>query len=142
MDSAYMGDIMAQVGREVWGMNMVGMVQCNWSGAPDTKATTKKMKAGTYESTMWQHNNKPLVFAAWGDNSIVKTLSNCHGPLVLPTGEGGCRKRKGDNGKRERESTEVSCSAQMKYYCKTFHLIDKGNGGYGASQCGAKTRKT
>ena len=29
MDSAYMGDIMAQVGREVWGMNMVGTVQCN-----------------------------------------------------------------------------------------------------------------
>ncbi len=28
MDSAYMGDIMAQVGREVWGMNMVGTVQC------------------------------------------------------------------------------------------------------------------
>ena len=52
-----MGDIMAQIGREVWGMNMVGTVQCNRSGAPDTKVTTTKMKAGTYESTMWQHNN-------------------------------------------------------------------------------------
>ncbi len=74
MDSAYMGDIMAQIGREVWGMNMVGTVQCNQSGAPDKKATTKKMKAGTYKSTMWQHNNKPLLFAAWGDNSVVKTF--------------------------------------------------------------------
>ncbi len=27
MDLAYMGDIMAQVGQEVWGMNMVGTVQ-------------------------------------------------------------------------------------------------------------------
>lgn len=33
MDSAYMGDIMAQIGREVWKMNMVGMVQTNRLGA-------------------------------------------------------------------------------------------------------------
>jgi hypothetical protein len=31
MDSAYMGDIMAQIGREIWGMNMIGTVQCNRS---------------------------------------------------------------------------------------------------------------
>ncbi len=37
--TAYMGDIMAQVGWEVWGMNMAGIVQCSQSGAPDTKAT-------------------------------------------------------------------------------------------------------
>ena len=29
MDSAYMGDSMAQVGREVWGINMVGTVHSN-----------------------------------------------------------------------------------------------------------------
>jgi len=45
-----------------------------------------KMKAGSYESTMWQHNIKPLLFVAWCDNSVVKTLSNCHGPVVLPAG--------------------------------------------------------
>ena len=55
MDSAYMGDIMAQVGREIWGMNMVGTVQCNRSGAPDTKATTKKMKP----VAMQMQPNKP-----------------------------------------------------------------------------------
>jgi hypothetical protein len=125
MDSAYMGDIMAQVGREVWGMNMVGTVQCNQSGA-DTKATTKKMKKGTYESVCWQHNNKPLVFAAWGDNNVVKTLLNCHGPEILPAGDGVSRRRRGNNGKRERESTEVSCRTQTIYYCQTFHLTDKG----------------
>jgi hypothetical protein len=92
MDSAYMGDIMAQIVREVWGMNMVGTVQCNRSGAPDTKATMTKMKAGSYESMMWQHNNKPLLFVAWCDNSVVKTLSNCHGPVVLPAGHGVNRK--------------------------------------------------
>ena len=140
MDSAYMGDIMAQIGREVWGMNMVGTVQCNRSGAPDTKVTTTKMKAGTYESTMWQHNNKPLMFAAWCDNSVVKTLSNCHGPVVLPAGQGVNRKRKGDDGKRERESTEMACPAQMKYYCETFHLIDKGNGAEASYDLGGKSR--
>jgi hypothetical protein len=128
MDSAYMGDIMVQLGREVWGMNIVGTVQCNRLGAPDTKATTKKIKAGTYELTMWQHNTKPLVFVAWGDNSVIKTLSNCHGPVVLPARQGMNWKRTGDDGKRERDSTEVACPAQMKYYCETFYLmIDKGN---------------
>ncbi len=29
MDLAYMGDIMAQIGPEVWGMNMVGTMQSN-----------------------------------------------------------------------------------------------------------------
>jgi len=140
MDSAYMGDIMAQIGREVWGMNMVGMVQCNRSGAPDTKATTTKMKAGSYKSTMGQHNNKPLLFVAWCDNSVVKTLSNCHGPVVLPAGHGVNRKRKGDDGKRERLSTEVACPAQMKYYCETFRLIDKGNGTKASYDLGGKSR--
>ena len=31
MDSAYMGDAMCQVGREVWGINMVGT--CTSAGA-------------------------------------------------------------------------------------------------------------
>ena len=34
MDSAYMGDIMAQIGREEWQVNMNGMAQCNITGAP------------------------------------------------------------------------------------------------------------
>ena len=68
------------------------------------------------------------MFAAWGDNSVVKTLLNCHGPEILPAGDGVSRKRRGEDGKRERELTEVSCPAQMKYYCRTFHPIDKGNG--------------
>jgi hypothetical protein len=139
MDSAYMGDIMAQVGREVWGMNMVGTVQCNRSGA-DTTETTKKMKPGTYDSVMWQHNNKPLMFAAWGDNSVVKTLSNCHGPEVLAAGVGVNWKRRCNNGKRERVSMEVPCPAQMKYYCQTFHLIDKGNGAEETYDMGGKSR--
>ena len=33
MDSAYMGDIMAQIGRHVWLVNMVGTAQENRTGA-------------------------------------------------------------------------------------------------------------
>jgi hypothetical protein len=114
MDVAYMGNIMAQVGQEVWGMNMVGTVQCNQLGV-DTTKKTKKMKPGTYNVVMWQHSNKPLMIAAWVDNSVVKTLSNCHGPEVVAAGDGVNRKRKGNYGKRERVLTEVPYPAQMKY---------------------------
>ena len=38
MDSAYMSDIMAQIGRYKWGINMVGTAQVNYTGA-DAKAT-------------------------------------------------------------------------------------------------------
>jgi hypothetical protein len=27
------------------------------------------MKIWSHDSANWQHNNKPLVFAAWGDNN-------------------------------------------------------------------------
>ncbi len=53
MDSAYMGDIMAQVGRKVWGMNMVGTVQCNRLGAPDTKATTVTINDQAVLGIVW-----------------------------------------------------------------------------------------
>ena len=38
MDSAYMGDVMANIGREAWDMNMVSMVTENRTGAgPEAK---------------------------------------------------------------------------------------------------------
>jgi hypothetical protein len=40
MDSAYMGDIMTMIGRNVWRINMVGTAQGNNTGA-------KSMKKGT-----------------------------------------------------------------------------------------------
>ncbi|KAL3798584.1 hypothetical protein ACHAW5_000574 [Stephanodiscus triporus] len=78
MDSAYMGVIMAQIGHEEWKLNMVGTAPSNRTGA-NMKDVIDKMKAGTYESCFWQHNTKNLVYAAWSDNAIVKTLSNHHG---------------------------------------------------------------
>jgi hypothetical protein len=60
MDSAYMGDIMAQIGRKEWKLNMVGTAQSNRTSA-NLKDVVNKMKAGTYESCFWQHNTKNLV---------------------------------------------------------------------------------
>ena len=51
MDSAYMGDIMAQIGRFEWKINMVGTAQTNRTGA-DCAGTCKKMKKGTHETVM------------------------------------------------------------------------------------------
>ena len=84
------------------------------------------MKAGTYESEIWQHKTLDLVYAMWSDNNIVKTLSNFHSPNVLPAGDGVRRKRRVD-GKREQHRTEVTCPEQNKAYSATFHQIDKGN---------------
>jgi hypothetical protein len=139
MDSAYMGDIMAMIGRDVWGINMVGTAQSNRVGA-DVADTIGKMKKGTYESVCWQHKTRPLNFAVWSDNALVKTLSNFHGPDILEAGMGVMRKQRDDNGKRERTRTDVPCPAQTRDYCKTFHLIDKGNGAEAYYDLGGKSR--
>jgi hypothetical protein len=108
MYSAYMGDIMAQIGREEWKMNMVRTAQSNQTGE-NVKDVMNKMKVGTYEACFWQHNNKPLVYAAWLDNAILKTLSNHHGALALNTENGLMRRGKDKNGSRdEAEGCDVS----------------------------------
>ncbi len=61
MDSAYMGDIMAMIGRNVWRINMVGTVQANHTGA--NIDCTKWMKKGMYSSVCWQHVWQSLCFA-------------------------------------------------------------------------------
>jgi hypothetical protein len=44
MDSAYMGDIMGQIGQEEWAMNFVGTCQSDRTGAgPAAKETKKEM---------------------------------------------------------------------------------------------------
>ena len=79
MDSAYMSDIMAQIGCNEWRMNMVGTAQVNCTGA-NAKAAVDTMKVtrkGTHKtSVMWQHNTLPLVIAVWAGNAIVTSLSN------------------------------------------------------------------
>ena len=85
------------------------------------------MTIGAYESNMFQHNTLPLVFALWSDNNIVKTLSNFHSPTILAEGHG-VRRRKRVGRSRDHHQSDVSCPAQMKAYCETFHQIDKGNG--------------
>ena len=50
------------------------------------------------------------------------------------------RKKRDEDGKRERHKTEVPCPEQTKDYCNTFHLIDKGNGVEASYDLGGKSR--
>jgi hypothetical protein len=130
MDSAYMSDVMCQVGREEWKIDMVGTYQTDWCGAsPLGKAAckAKEIEINTHESLLYQHNTKPLSYAVRGDNNFVKTLSNFHSPAIL---KGGMRRKKRNllTKKREWEFSGVDCPEQQKSYCNTYHKIDKGNG--------------
>ncbi len=138
MDSAYMGNIMVMIGHNVWRINMVGTAQANRTGA--NVDCTKSMKKGTYGAVCWQHTWQSLCFAVWSDNALVRTLSNFHGPMILEAGRGVLQKKRGNNGKQERMKTEVPCPAQMRDYCKTFHLINEGNGAEANYDLGGKSR--
>ena len=142
MDSAYMGDIMAQIGRYEWLINLVGTIQSDRTGA-DIKPEVKELKKniGSYESVCWQHNEQPLCVSAWSDNNIVRILSNYHWPEILPEEEGVKRKKQGEDGKRERSQSAVSCPRQVKDYCETFHLIDKGNKNEATYDMGGQSKK-
>ncbi len=138
MDSAYMGDIMAMIGWDVWCINMVGTVQASRTGA--NIDCTKSMKKGTYSSICWQHVWRSLCFSVWSDNALVRTLLNFHGPEIIKAGMGVLQKKRDSDGKRERTKTEVPCPEQMRDYCNTFHLIDKGNGAEANYDLGGKSR--
>jgi hypothetical protein len=138
MDSAYMGDIMAQIGRYEWMINMVGTTQSNRTGA-DVKdwLNSPNLKIGSYESVCWQHNLMPLCYSMWADNNIVKTLSNYHRPERI---KDALRRKRKINGKRERERTLVPCPLQQIRYSETFHLIDKGNGAEAKYDLGGESK--
>ena len=135
IDSAYMGDIMALIGRYKWEVNIVGTAQENCTGA-DTAEEKKALEKGTYEAVMWQHALLPLCFAIWCDNNFVRTLSNFNSPKLIK--DGLMRKRRFD-GKRERKQSPVDCPEQNRDYSKTFHLIDKGNGAEAKYDLGMKS---
>lgn len=140
LDSAYMGDTIGQIAREVWGFNFVGTCQSSRSGGGEaSRADKKRMRIGSYESVIFQHRTLNLCFAMWVDNNIVKTLSNFHSAEVLDVGLGMLRRRRVD-GVREQEYTAVSCPKQQKDYSNTFHLIDKGNGRESKYDMGGQTK--
>ncbi len=138
MDSAYMCNIMAMIGQDVWKINMLQMAQTNWTGA-DVTNKISRMKKGTYKSICWQHKMRPLCFLVWSDNALVKTLSNFHSPEILEVGLGVFWKKRDSNGKRGRHKKEVTCPSQMKDYCETFYLINKGNGTEASYDLGDKS---
>jgi hypothetical protein len=127
MDSGYMGNIMAKIGREEWKLIMVGMSQSNRVGT-DIKDVVDKIKVRTYESKIWEHSSKNLVVTAWATIAIVKALSNYHGSTILEAENGFMRRANDKSGKRGMRQKAVPCLAQTKDYCQMFHLLDKGNG--------------
>ena len=84
-DLAYMGDIIAQVSRNERKINMVGIIQSDWTGA-DIKPKCDGMVKHKYDTAVLQHNILPLCVAAWADNAVIKTLSNFHSSMVIKEG--------------------------------------------------------
>ena len=116
MDSAYMGDAMAQVGCEIWEINMTGTVQSNriCDGSLGVEAIQQKeIQKETHESLLYQHNSKPLTYAIWADNNFIKTLSNFHSPAIV---EGGIKRRKRnvEMKRRDRDPSDVDCPVQQQ----------------------------
>ena len=72
MDSAYTSNIMVQIRRQEWMMNMVGTIADNCTRS-NVKEDTKGMKKETYDSIIYQHNGEDLVL-------VVRELSNFHSP--------------------------------------------------------------
>jgi hypothetical protein len=130
MDSAYMSDAMCLVGRYVWLFNFVGTVISSRTGAGSlgkAACLANEIVIGGHESLLFQHNTHPLMYAVWGDNNFVRTLSNFHSPIVVPNGI--MRRCRDPITKvRAREPTEVNISEQQLAYCDTYYVIDKGNG--------------
>ena len=129
MDSAYMGDVMALIGRHVWKINMVGTCQSNRCGAGKQAKydlTCGAIEKGSYNSLLYQHKEEPLTFVVWADNNYVKTLSNFHTPEII---QGGLKRKRRDpvTKRRDLNQSPVDCPAQVKTHCKTFHPIDKGD---------------
>jgi hypothetical protein len=110
MDSAYMGDIMAMIGRDVWRIKMVETAQANRTSA--NANCTKSIKKGTYGTVCWQHTWRSFCFVVWLDNALVRTLSNFHGPMILKAGRGCCKRNGTAMGSRR--GRRQKCRAQPR----------------------------
>ena len=82
-----------------------------------------KNRIGDYESRLLQHNNLHLVFAAWSNNGVIKSLINFHSPIII---QDGVQRQIKINNVRQQDSVDVPVPLQQKDYSETFHKIDKG----------------
>ena len=108
-------------------INMVRTIQANQTGAPMGASVKgpQSIKKKTYEYKMWQHNAQSLVATVWSDNNLVKTLSNYHEPQIVPAGM--TRRKIGDDGIRQKDTTPVDDPIQNVDYSDTYYQIDKSN---------------
>ena len=66
-----------------------------------------------------------MVFAAWNDNAVVKSLSNFNSPIII---QDGVQQQIRIDKIRQRDTVGVFVLLQQKVYSETSHKIDKGNG--------------
>ena len=116
MDSVYISDIMAHIGKFEWGINMVYALQVNQTGA-DAKAVVLDMtnRKGIHESNLWQHNNLLLVFKAWSVYDVVKSLRNFCSPIFIQVG---IQQQIKINKVRQHDPVDVPVPPQQKDYLK------------------------
>ena len=127
---SYMSDAMCLVGWYVWLLNFVGTCMANWCGVGSLgkdACKANEIVIGGHDSLLYQHNTHPLMYAAWGDNNFVRTLSNFHSPIVVPFE---IMRKVWDPFTKVRagEPTEVHVPEHQLDYCETYYWIDKGNG--------------
>jgi len=60
----------------------------------------KQIATNSHESLLFQHKDKALTYAVWGDNNFIKTLSNFHCPVIL---RGGMQRKRRDPKTKKRE---------------------------------------
>ena len=82
-------------------------------------------KKGTRKSNLWQHRELLLVFVAWIDNNIFKSLSTFHSPVIAPNG---VQQQIKIDKVRQRKPVGIPVPLQQKNNFKKFNLIDKGHG--------------
>jgi hypothetical protein len=66
---------MCQVGREEWGINMIGTCQTDRTGAGalgKLAVKAKEILIGSHKCLLYQRNTKSLLYSVWGDNNFVK----------------------------------------------------------------------
>jgi hypothetical protein len=106
---------------------MVGTCQTDRCGAGSLGKTTVKadeIEIGGHESLLYQHNTKPLTYAIWANNNLVKTLSNFRSPAI---GQGGIKRkiRNPLTNQRERVQSDVNVMISKTIVQLLFRNIDK-----------------
>ena len=71
-DSTHMSEIMANIARVIWVINLIGTCPCNRIGADTDCLKDGVVEVGSCDSVAWQRKDGKLSFCVWGDDNLVK----------------------------------------------------------------------